>query len=66
VGKTEDQIVEFAIGALSNLETATAAERGIVVTLTEENARMTRQLEKRSKEVKEVKALLKKEHAERR
>jgi hypothetical protein len=37
-----------------------------VTTLTESNARLTRQLEERSKELKEVKELLTNEHAERR
>jgi hypothetical protein len=52
VGQTEDQMAEATIGALSNLETATAADHGVVATLTEANARVARQLEERSKEVK--------------
>jgi hypothetical protein len=70
VGQTDDQMDEASIGALANLATATSAatstDRGVVATLTEVNTRLARQLEDRSKEVKEVKALLKKEHAERR
>jgi hypothetical protein len=45
VGHTEDQIVESTIGSLSNLATATAADHGVVETLTEVNARLARQLE---------------------
>jgi hypothetical protein len=61
VGKTEYHMAEATIGALSNLGTSTAADRGIVATLTETNARLARQLEGRSNKLKEVKALLKKE-----
>jgi hypothetical protein len=66
VGQAEDQMAEATIGALANLATATETDRGIVATLTEENSRLARQLEERSKEVKEVKAWIKKERAERR
>jgi hypothetical protein len=34
VGQTEDQMSEATIGALANLATATAADRGVVATLT--------------------------------
>jgi hypothetical protein len=44
VGKTEDQLAEATIGALDNLATATAADRGVVATLTEANARLVKQL----------------------
>jgi hypothetical protein len=66
VGQTEDQMADATIGALPNLATSTAADRGVVATLNEANARLARQLEERSKEVKEVNALLKKERAGRR
>jgi hypothetical protein len=36
--KTEDQMAEATIGALSNLATATTTDRGVVATLTEANA----------------------------
>jgi hypothetical protein len=49
VGQTEDQMYEATIGALANLATATAIDRGIVATLTEANARIANQLEERSK-----------------
>jgi hypothetical protein len=58
--------VKECLTTLPNLATATATDHGMLATLTEVIARIARQLEERSKEVKEVKALLKKEHAERR
>jgi hypothetical protein len=61
VGQTEDQIAEATIGALANLATATAADRGVVTTLTEANARLVKQLEDNSNELRELKALIKKE-----
>jgi hypothetical protein len=64
VGQTKYQMMEATIGALTNLATATAANRGVVATFTEANARLARQLEYLSKEVKEVKSMLKKERAD--
>jgi hypothetical protein len=61
VGKTEDQMAEATIGALANLDTATAADRGVVATLTEANARLVKQLEDNSNELRELNALIKKE-----
>jgi hypothetical protein len=67
VGKTEDQMAEATIGALANLatETATAADWGVVATLTEANARLATQLEDNSNELRELKALIKNERTER-
>jgi hypothetical protein len=48
VGQTEDQMAEATIGALANLATATAEDRGVVATLTEANARLVKQLEDNS------------------
>jgi hypothetical protein len=48
VAQTEDQLAEATIGALANLATATAADRGVVATLTEANARLVKQLEDNS------------------
>jgi hypothetical protein len=64
----EDQMAEATIGALANLSTVTsiAADRGVVATLTEANARLAKQLEDNSNELRELKALLKKERTERR
>jgi hypothetical protein len=56
---------EDTIGSLTNLETATETDRGVVTTLTEENSRLTIQLKDRSNELKEIKALLKKERSDR-
>ena len=58
-------MVEATIGALANLATATASDRGIVATLTEANASLIKQLADSAKALKEVKELLKKERAER-
>jgi hypothetical protein len=48
VGQTEEQMAEATIGALANLATAAAADRGVVATLTEANARLVKQLEDRT------------------
>jgi hypothetical protein len=61
--KTEDHMAEATIGALENLATATAADRGVVAALTQANARLVKQLEETSSELTELKALL---HQERR
>jgi hypothetical protein len=66
VGQTEDQMDEATIGALANLTTSTAADRGVVATLTEANARLTKQLEDNSNELRELKSLIKKDKTERR
>jgi hypothetical protein len=59
-------MAEATIGALANLATATAADRGVVATLTEANAHLAKQLEDNSNDLRELKALLKKEITERR
>jgi hypothetical protein len=66
VVQTEDQMDEATIGALVNLATATAADRGVVATLSEANARFVKQLEENSNELQELKALIKKERVEKR
>jgi hypothetical protein len=53
-------MAEATIGALANLATATAADRSVVATLTETNARLVKQLEDNSNELRELKALIKK------
>jgi hypothetical protein len=63
---TEDQMAESTIGALANLATATAADRGVVAALTQANARLVKQLEDNSNELQELKALIKKERSEKR
>jgi hypothetical protein len=66
VGQTEDQMAEATIGALANLTTATASDRDVVATLTEANARLAKQLEDNSNELRDLKALIKREITERR
>jgi hypothetical protein len=66
VGQTEEEMAEATIGAPSKLATATAADRGVVATLTEANVRLVKQLEDNSNEVREIKALIKKERTEKR
>jgi hypothetical protein len=66
VGQTEDQLAEATIGALANLAMATAADRGVVATLTEANARLVKQLEDNSNELRELKTLIKQERVEKR
>jgi hypothetical protein len=48
VRNNEDQMDEATIGALSNLATATTADRGVVAALTQANARLAKQLEDNS------------------
>jgi hypothetical protein len=59
-------MAEATIGALSNLVTATAADRGVVATLTDANARLAKKLEDNSNELRELKALIKKDRNKRR
>jgi hypothetical protein len=58
VTHNEDQMAKATIGALENLATATAADRGVVAALTQENSRLPKQLEDNSSELRELKALL--------
>jgi hypothetical protein len=60
VTQNEDQMAEATIGALANLATATAADRGVVAALTQANSRLAKQLEDNSSELRELKALLNK------
>jgi hypothetical protein len=59
-------MAEATIGALANLSTATAVDRGVVATLTQANARLVKHLEENSNELRELKALIKKERTEKR
>jgi hypothetical protein len=61
VGQTEDQMAEATTDDLANLSTVTETDRGVVATLTEANARLAKQLEDNASELRELKALLKKE-----
>jgi hypothetical protein len=66
VTQNEDQMAEATIGALSNLETATAADRRVVEALTQANACLEKQLEDNFSELREFKALLNQEWREKR
>jgi hypothetical protein len=54
-------MAEATIGALANLATATAADRGVVAALTRANYHLAKQLEDNSPELRELKDLLDKE-----
>jgi hypothetical protein len=58
-------LAEQALGAFSNLATATAVDQNVVAQLTEANSLLAKQLEDNSTSLKEVKSLFKKERAER-
>jgi hypothetical protein len=57
-------MAEATIGALANLATETAADRGMVAALTRANSCLAKQLEDNSTELRELKALLNKEQNE--
>jgi phage shock protein A len=56
----EDDLVEQALCAFTNLVTATAVDRGVVAQLSEANSHLAKQLEENATALKEMKALLKK------
>jgi hypothetical protein len=64
--QNEDQMAEATIDALENMATATAADRGVVAALTEENSRLAKQLEENSSELRELKAFLNQERRDKR
>jgi hypothetical protein len=64
--QNENQMAEATIGALANLETATAADRGVVAALTQANSRLVKQLEETSSKLRELKALLNQERRDKR
>jgi hypothetical protein len=59
-------MAEDTFGALENLETATAPDRGVVAALTQANSRLAKQLEETSSELRELKAFLNQERREKR
>jgi hypothetical protein len=61
--QTEDHMAEATVGALANLATATAADRGVVAALTQANVRLVKQFEETTSELRELRAL---HHQERR
>jgi hypothetical protein len=64
--QTDDHMAEATIGALANLATATAADRGVVEALTQANARLVKQLEETTSELRELRALHHQERRDRR
>jgi hypothetical protein len=52
VSHNEDQMAEATIGALANLARTTAADRDVVAALTQANARLAKQLEDNSNELR--------------
>jgi hypothetical protein len=62
---SEDDLTEQELGEFANLATATAVDRNVFAQLTEANSLLAKQLEDNDTSLKEVKALLKKECAER-
>jgi hypothetical protein len=62
----EDQMDKATIGALANLVTATAADRGVVAALTQANSRLVKQLEENASELKELKTMLNQERRDKR
>jgi hypothetical protein len=64
--QTEDHMAEATIGTLANLATSTAADRGVVAALTQANARLVKQLEESSSELRELRALHHQERRDRR
>jgi hypothetical protein len=64
--QTEDHMAEATIGASANLSTSTAADRGVVAALTQTNARLIKQLEETSSELRELRALHHQEQRDRR
>jgi hypothetical protein len=63
--ESEDDLAEQALGSFANLAAATDVDLNVVAQLTESNSRLAKQLEDNATSLKEVKALLKKERAER-
>jgi hypothetical protein len=59
-------MAETTIGALANLATATASDRGVVAALAQANSRLAKQLEDNSTELRELKALINQERCDRR
>jgi hypothetical protein len=64
--QNEDHMAEATIGALANLATATAADRGVVAALTQANSHLAKQLEENSSKLRELKALLNQERSDKR
>jgi hypothetical protein len=55
IRNNEEQMAEATIGALSNLATATAADRGVVAALTQADASLVKMLEENQTSFKNTK-----------
>jgi hypothetical protein len=64
--QNEDQMAGDTIGALENLATATASDRGVVAALTQVNSRLVKQLEENASKLRELKAFLNQKRRDRR
>jgi hypothetical protein len=64
--QTEDHMAEATIGALANLATSTASDRGVLAALTQCNTHLVKQLEETSSELRELRALHHQERRDRR
>jgi hypothetical protein len=53
VSHTEDQMDESTIGELANLATSTAEDRRVVASMTQADARLAKQLEEKSTELRD-------------
>jgi hypothetical protein len=62
----EDQMAEATIGALANLATTNAVDRGVIAALTQANSLLAKQLDDNSSELRELKALLNQERRDKR
>jgi ribosome-associated translation inhibitor RaiA len=64
--QNEDQMTEATIGALANLATATASDRGMVAAPTQANSRLVKQLKEASSKLREKKAMFHQEPGDKR
>jgi hypothetical protein len=64
--QNEDHMAEATIGTLENSATSTASDIGVVAVLTQANARLVKQLEQTSSELRELRALHHQERRDRR
>jgi hypothetical protein len=65
VGQNEYRMTESTTGALANLATDTATDRGMVATLTEANSLLAKKLEHHSNKLKDIKELFRQGISER-
>jgi hypothetical protein len=66
ITQNEEQRTVATIGALTNLATATTADRGVVAALTQANSRLVKQLKETASELRELRALFHQERHDKR